>query len=240
MLFKSRACSKMHHKHNFTTFTVLLFLCQRAFYLFYLFFYWLYWKTDVGSTNLQSCIFSFNKFLHIFRLSLTFSLCFFPVRFTLHHHFLRCLFCREQDIHMHRVYGRWVYFSLLATVVCKRLGLGQPCVSFLSIHLHFCRSRECLIALSCLACLCAKSYKGVINLHWSAFVGVFVRVCLHWCEIRDRTFLGVWACLSKCVLMQQFPCFTLFPVCHEVCITFEYFYFMKLYFLTCPENKKSV
>lgn len=99
--------------------------------------------------------------------------------------------------------------------LCVKDLVRQLCVSFLSIHLHFCRSRECLIALSCLACLCAKSYKRVINLDWSAFVGVFVCVCLHWCESGDCTSLGVWACLSKCVLMQQFPCFTHFSVCQR-------------------------
>lgn len=52
------------------------------------------------------------------------------------------------------------------------MGSCPPCN-----HLHFCRSKECLFAVSCLAWLCAKSYKGVIDLDLSAFVGEFVCVC---------------------------------------------------------------
>lgn len=85
----------------------------------------------------------------------------------------------------------------------EKSSFSLPCT-----HLHFCRSRECLIAVSCLACLCAKSYKGVINLDLSAVVGVFV--CA-FTGVRWRTvgFFVFWGevgesciCLSKCVLMQ--------------------------------------
>lgn len=130
----------------------------------------------------------------------------FAVRFALHHHFLQCLLCGEQDFHMYRIYGWWVFLLRCFLTCCLRLRRRdlreQPSsVSLLSIHLHFCRSKDRLIAVSCLAWLCAKSYKGVINLDWSAFGDVCTGV-------RSGTvrFLGV--CLSKCVLMQWFPCFT--------------------------------
>lgn len=121
--------------------------------------------------------------------------------FSLHHHFLQCLFCREQDINMHRIYGRWVSLRLkqvacffpFASYSCIKETLGEkssfslPCT-----HLHFCRSRECLIAVSCLACLCAKSYKGVINLDLSAVVGVFVCAFtgVRWRTVGFFCFLG--------------------------------------------------
>lgn len=133
--------------------------------------------------------------------------------FSLHHHFLQCLFCREQDINMHRIYGRWVSLRLkqvacffpFASYSCIKETLGEkssfslPCT-----HLHFCRSRECLIAVSCLACLCAKSYKGVINLDCSCRC---ICVCLYWCEMENcgvflffggRWGKAVYVCQSVC------------------------------------------
>lgn len=43
-------------------------------------------------------------------------------------------------------------------------------VSLSSNHLHFCRSTKCLPAVCCIECLCAKSYRGVINPDLSAHV----------------------------------------------------------------------
>ena len=80
-------------------------------------------------------------------------------------------------------------------------------VSLPCIHLHFCRSTERLIAVSCLACLCAKSYKGVINLDLSAFVGAFVYACLDWCEMGDCV------CWKVCVFVRV--CFNVaIPLSH--------------------------
>lgn len=71
--------------------------------------------------------------------------------------------------------SKQLLFSSFASYSCIKETLGgKSSFSLLCTHLHFCRSRECLIAVSCLACLCAKSYKGVINLDLSAVVGVFV------------------------------------------------------------------
>lgn len=69
----------------------------------------------------------------------------------------------------------------------EKSSFSLPCT-----HLHFCRSRECLIAVSCLACLCAKSYKGVINLDLSAVVGVFVCAFtgVRWRTVGFFCFLG--------------------------------------------------
>lgn len=151
---------------------------------------------------------------------------FFAVRFTLHHHFLQCLFCRKQDIHLHRIYGRWVsvqHFSLQA-FDCVENSLNH----WASIYTL--QTRESLISVNCLACLCAKSYMGVTFLDWSAFVGVFVRVGLNWCEMSDCMFLGMWACLFKCVLMQQFPCFTNVLLCQHSSLITVFSYFIKLFF----------
>lgn len=114
-------------------------------------------------------------------------------------------------------------YSCIKETLGEKSSFSLPCT-----HLHFCRSRECLIAVSCLACLCAKSYKGVINLDLSAVVGVFV--CA-FTGVRWRTvgFFVFWGevgesciCLSKCVLMQWFPSIHTFSSLSAVCITSEY------------------
>lgn len=117
------------------------------------------------------------------------------MRFTLHHHFLRCLFCREQDINMHRIYGRWVLSRVSSLLVFwEDFGELSP-VSPPCNHLHFCRSRKRLLAVRCLACLCAKSYKGVINLDLSASVRGSEYVCRLVWDV-------VLFCLSVCVFVQ--------------------------------------
>lgn len=87
-----------------------------------------------------------------------------------------------------------VFLVFFIAVKGETVGNCPPCN-----HLHFCRSKKCLFAVSCLAWLCAKSYKGAIDLDLSAFVGEFVCVCLTYCEV------GGGGCLCfKCVcaLMQ--------------------------------------
>lgn len=54
-----------------------------------------------------------------------------------------------------------------------------PHVSLSSNHLHFCRSTKCPTAMCCVASLCAKSYRGVINSDLSAHVFKFE--CPHVC-----------------------------------------------------------
>lgn len=99
------------------------------------------------------------------------------VWFAVHHHFFQCLFCREQDINMHRIYGWWVFSLWMHNHVFFSFsnlwsrGLWDLShVSLSSNHLHFCRSTKCLTAVSCMECLCAKSYRGVINPDLSAHV----------------------------------------------------------------------
>lgn len=108
------------------------------------------------------------------------------VWFAVHHHFFQCLFCREQDINMHRIYGWWVFSVYGHTIMFFFLwwpnlysrGLWDLShVSLSSNHLHFCRSTKCLTAVCCIECLCAKSYRGVINPDLSAHVFNFE--CLH-------------------------------------------------------------
>lgn len=113
-------------------------------------------------------------------------------------------------------------YSCIKETLGEKSSFSLPCT-----HLHFCRSRECLIAVSCLACLCAKSYKGVINLDCSCRC---ICVCLYWCEMENcGVFFVFWGevgesciCLSKCVLMQWFPSIHTFSSLSAVCITSEY------------------
>lgn len=113
------------------------------------------------------------------RLSDTCVLC-ITVWFSLHYHLLRSLFRWEQNIHMHWIHGRQVSFCLFLFLIPSRVpAVGEtsgtfPLVSWLCIHLHVCRSKARLTAVSCLACLCAKSYKVVINLDLSAVVAWYV------------------------------------------------------------------
>lgn len=135
---------------------------------------------------------------YMWLLVITLSLVLIAVRFTLHHHFLRCLFCREQDINMHRIYGRWVLSRVSSLLVFwEDFGELSP-VSPPCNHLHFCRSRKRLLAVGCLACLCAKSYKGVINLDLSASVRGSEYVCrLVWDVVLFLSF-NLCVCPSVC------------------------------------------